>query len=356
MLRHGQSGAATTCTLHNLSINHSTKWTDISCMTINLVKQLNPQMLFLTTHCLAYHHESLLMHQTWGSAPPWLLATLDCLLPPDSNHTTFMTACHFQPLTEGRVKLYHLCIRSTSHPFTPVTIPWTEPWSPIQQHQQSVITKFISVHCCSVNVVVDCLSHGLVASMSLGLTQLLLPLSSPARILRTFVHPILANRLRISGSIFLFLSWTETSFLAPQAFCDFCFPIVFNLLHGLAHPGIHDTQALLWDHFVWLQMLADTAHRYCRCQVVNIPGCIKWLFTSRPPPISGHVLTSLSALLVCCIPLKNMSFDNSLSNDHGELQHVLTWACPLVLHLCYGLCSCLHSHLLECVSGQPQQL
>ena len=133
----------------------------------------------------------------------------------------------------------------------------SEPWTARQQRQLAFISEYttnIEHVSGKLNVVADCLSRSSVNKVSLGIDFVAMARA------QIDSEEIQSYRTAITG---LKLADMPVSNLGPVLLCDISTgtprPIVpqefrrqvFDLIHGLAHPGRKSTQKLISEKFVW---------------------------------------------------------------------------------------------------------
>lgn len=181
----------------------------------------------------------------------------------------YLAVRHFQPLIEGR-----RCVLVTDHkPLTQALFKRSDAWCARQQRHLSAVSEFISSvqhRQGSSNVVADCLSrHPLdieAVTFDIDYQALATEQSASSTVgvddLKANLHGLQLQRRRLSSRGPFLLC--DTSLGYPRVVVpDSWRRKIFDLVHGLSHPGTRASQRLLGRSFVWHCMRQDIS-RWCR--------------------------------------------------------------------------------------------
>ena len=179
----------------------------------------------------------------------------------------YLAVRHFRPLIEGR-----RCVLVTDHkPLTQALFKRSDAWCARQQRHLSAVSEFISSvqhRQGSSNVVADCLSrHPLeveAVTFDIDYHALATEQSTSYSVgdLETSRNGLQLQQRKLSSSGPLLLC--DTSLGYPRVVVpDSWRRKIFDIVHGLSHPGTRATQRLLGRSFVWHRMRQDVS-RWCR--------------------------------------------------------------------------------------------
>lgn len=177
--------------------------------------------------------------------------------------TAYSAVCHFPLSIEGRCTIF------TDHqPLAQAVQHTSDPWSSQQQRHLSDLAEFVVdvIYLpSSCNTSADALSCSSVSSVSLGVHFSWLAMSN-APLLKTGPCglPSLDSTL-LTSALFLVENKDITSH-HNTLLCDLSMGVprpvvpstashhIFDLLHGLSHPGVRSSQWLMGDQFIWFSM------------------------------------------------------------------------------------------------------
>ena len=187
----------------------------------------------------------------------------------------YLAVRHFRYLVEGR----NFTVYTVHKPLVNAMHKASEPWTARQQRQLAFISEYTTniAHVSGkLNVVADCLSRSSINKVSLGIDFVAMARA------QIDSEEIQSYRTAITG---LKLADMPVSNLGPVLLCDISTgtprPIVpqefrrqvFDLIHGLAHPGRKSTQKLISEKFVWHGLKKEVtkwAKECIQCQASKI--------------------------------------------------------------------------------------
>ena len=227
----------------------------------------------------------------------------------------FSAVRHFQTQIEGRQ-----CILFTDHrPLTQALKRTSDPFSARQQRQLAGITEFVDEvrfqPGCS-NETADCLSRSNLSNVIVGIDFAQLAAaqatSTEVKDTRTAITGLKLKDIffpELGLSLLCDTSKTQPRPVVPPSYRK----QVFSILHGLAHPGLRATQALIGDRFVWHGMRKDIA-QWCK-------SCID----CHASKIQLHAKSPVQKIVVPDEPFSHLHIDivGPLPSSQGYT-HILT--------------------------------